>query len=668
MEKLTQLIEGATRANQHIEFVSRLIEKNYLSEEACDALTAQMNEVRSRLADPHLYVAVIGEASSGKSTFINALLGDTLLEMGNITATTAAATVIQHGSAISTSIRFQSGNSEAKRTGPRNRLEFLAESVDKRSSQVLTFTEADEPITVSGIRGLKKLTVRELIMKVTTEPKITQKIASVNITLPAPFLEEGICIIDTPGTNVDIEDHQQVTQRAVNFADGVIILTTARSPMPSSLVKMVREELDLGEQILRSVFLITKMDWIDEEEHIRIVDHVKVQIKRNFSLDGNLPQVFFAVPKIVVQANSGSGNSSLDTQKWLEQFEKLKVELFEFLMRQRATVISEKVLHLLDDLFYMSDSYLAEMWKQFEANRLRLEAAVIPDINQFTLKQKILSEGIVRPAIDGGVIMVQLASDQFRSEVLAKAEREIMKKSSLDEIKTYLNSGLPSLLKRELKELQSQVDTQINDISEAAQVANTQFERNFRDAYKRLQTLKGSILNDNQSSEKLSLNQISFSSLNESNAFKGPSTGATLTTTAIGAVIGTWFFPVIGTAIGAFVGSLFGDIFGPSLDDRKKSLWNELRRDLVAKLSEIKTLALSEVSAYGNNVIVQLEGRIEEHKTYYGRKVSQLRQEQDNQAKAINQLQLQLDQAKYEISRRQQLVKNQLKKLATITF
>jgi GTPase SAR1 family protein len=35
-----------------------------------------MKRIRKRCADPNLYLAVIGEFSSGKSTFINALLRD----------------------------------------------------------------------------------------------------------------------------------------------------------------------------------------------------------------------------------------------------------------------------------------------------------------------------------------------------------------------------------------------------------------------------------------------------------------------------------------------------------------------------------------------------------------------------------------------------------------
>src|SRR5436305_140273 len=60
-------------------------------------LARRLTQIRERREDANLYLAVIGEFSSGKSTLINALLRENLLPTSVVQATTAAATVLRAG-------------------------------------------------------------------------------------------------------------------------------------------------------------------------------------------------------------------------------------------------------------------------------------------------------------------------------------------------------------------------------------------------------------------------------------------------------------------------------------------------------------------------------------------------------------------------------------------
>lgn len=53
----------------------QIINSSYLSGADCREISKRIKSIQSKRKDTKLYLAVIGEFSSGKSTFINALLG-----------------------------------------------------------------------------------------------------------------------------------------------------------------------------------------------------------------------------------------------------------------------------------------------------------------------------------------------------------------------------------------------------------------------------------------------------------------------------------------------------------------------------------------------------------------------------------------------------------------
>jgi septin family protein len=67
--------------------------------------------VRDRMASARLRVLVAGEAKRGKSTLVNALLGQQVLPVG-ITPLTAVATTVRYGDFPHVDVRFTDGHKE----------------------------------------------------------------------------------------------------------------------------------------------------------------------------------------------------------------------------------------------------------------------------------------------------------------------------------------------------------------------------------------------------------------------------------------------------------------------------------------------------------------------------------------------------------------------------
>ena len=119
---------------------------------------AQIAAVHDRLVSARLRVLVAGEAKRGKSSLVNAFLGQAVLPVG-VTPLTAVATTVRYGDDPHVHVRFADGHEERH---PHAALDDLV-------------TEHGNPANRRGI-------------------------VSVTVYVDAPVLADGVELVDTPGT------------------------------------------------------------------------------------------------------------------------------------------------------------------------------------------------------------------------------------------------------------------------------------------------------------------------------------------------------------------------------------------------------------------------------------------------------------------------------------
>ncbi|MGD0673772.1 MAG: dynamin family protein [Polyangiaceae bacterium] len=179
-------------------------------------------ELVRKLEEDRFHLVVVGEFNHGKTTFVNALLGERALPVG-VTPTTAA---IHH---IHWAVRPEA---------------FVVDS--KGQVRPIPFEEAKRFAVGGGATA-------------------AEDVDHLEIGYPAPLLEERILLVDTPGVNDLSLQRADITYSYIPRADAVLFLLDAGQILTES------ERVFLNEKLLKAsrdkiVFVITKWDLLSPEE------------------------------------------------------------------------------------------------------------------------------------------------------------------------------------------------------------------------------------------------------------------------------------------------------------------------------------------------------------------------------------------------------------------
>jgi GTP-binding protein EngB required for normal cell division len=246
-------------------------------------------ESLERLEEPFLLV-VVGEFNAGKSAFINALLGQALLEEG-VTPTTVRIGLLRHGETVT------------------------------------------REVTSAGLETL---------------------------TAPAPALRD-VLVVDTPGTNAVLREHEALTREFVPRADLVLFVTSSDRPFAESERAFLEAIREWGKKV---VIVLNKTDLLDSDEKVtRVVTYVRDQAVRTL---GFSPQVFPVSSRRALLARldgdagalEGSGFPAFEAQvtATLDEVERFRLKLQNPLgvgrrvHREAAALVAGRLALLGDDV------------------------------------------------------------------------------------------------------------------------------------------------------------------------------------------------------------------------------------------------------------------------------------------------------------------------------
>ncbi|HET7767977.1 MAG TPA: dynamin family protein, partial [Chloroflexota bacterium] len=145
-------------------------------------------------------------------------------------------------------------------------------------------------------------------------------------TIPAPVLKE-LSIVDTPGTNAIIRQHEQLTREFVPRSDLVLFVTSVDRPFSESERAFMEHIRTWGKKVL---IVLNKTDLLRDPAELAQIERFVSQSVT--SLLGFTPEIFPVSGRLAYEAKAGAGDAEQRADAWRRSnFEALERYLSETL-------------------------------------------------------------------------------------------------------------------------------------------------------------------------------------------------------------------------------------------------------------------------------------------------------------------------------------------------
>ncbi len=275
-----------------------------------DVSAERIEGVRSQLDEGELSVAVVGEINRGKSTFLNALMGEEVFPSRTMVCT-AGVTVLDHG--------------------------------EEPRAEVIYKDDTTEEIDLSGTEPAQAL--KEVVSR---SNKDVQDIQVTRVWYPNPFTGNGLVLVDTPGVNDPDHWREEITYSYLAEADAVIMLLDPMQPLSASETEFLDSKI-LDRSISNLIFVVNKIDDVPRADREDALDRVEEILSEHVPN----PTVYPVAAKPALEAKQTGDEDKLKGTGMLE-FEE---GLMDFLAKGRGgLLLRTKVQKGLDHLAHIQDT------------------------------------------------------------------------------------------------------------------------------------------------------------------------------------------------------------------------------------------------------------------------------------------------------------------------
>ena len=572
-------IDEMADVNSHIVYASTLMDKYQWEAKTRKILDLQLRRIVDKQNDKLLNICVIGEFSTGKSSFINALVGFELLAVNSLQGTTVAITIIEYGKLFGITITDFKGQISRK--------EYP--NIEALSNELYAYT---------------------------TDAKYAEKVCYLSVTLPAGILKNGFRIIDTPGTNSLELWHEEITRRAITeLSDLSIVLIDATKPMPETLSSFVEDAL--GKSIKDCVFVANKIDLIREKERLGIVKYIGVKVGHNFDIESPFILPFSSV---VLTNMFSKDKYPVDNDCLLLTTDSLK-DLLAYTARNRIKAQARKILQLIEQIYTTLNRDIHLIAEKYERELRVLDRSKQTDLKPFIRRQISARQ---KSFVDEAKSKMHIAENKIGSLVkssIGVINKQLNSCSTIDNLSDYIKNGkLSEDIEKEGHNLTHSIETNFDDVEAVFRSEIQKFQAEFRMEFSRLQMLsfqievipqKIDICRTTHTANIGPVTTLISEELSKENwAFGG---GA-----AAGAVLGTMLMPGIGTIMGAALGAVMAGISAaPDVAEVRTKVESKLSIPLSSYYRSVANDCMSNYSSYISDLNRNLDNEINRYYTAY---------------------------------------------------
>lgn len=612
-----QMFDGEKLVVQSaITYFAQIRKKYGIGIEPWENIRRGLIQIKRRNSDQTLYLGVVGEASAGKSTFINALLGFEFLKEDTGLGTTVASTILRYGEKLSIKGRYIDG-----------RLEELSEK--------------SLGISTDGNPNVWSLSLLTTLHKYTADEETAKGVDYVDVGLPVDnaFLKSGVAIVDTPGINSGNERHNDVTTRAIKeICDTALILFPANVPLSKCLADYIKE--NLMDVIGRCLLVMTQVDKLRPKERSSQLKYVVSRLK---SSTGGVAggAIGVAAYYALERDDYGKADEATVTQYRKDFAAACDIMRTTTLSFKKAAILEKMLGFMNGELLPMLKSVVEEKQSEMNARRLQLEQNQLIDMEKFIRKEKsVRARAFSRVEVMEDQVVETVS--KVRQDFLDSMHSRIYDAEDRDGLKQAMDEGA---IRRKLAGLQEPFKESLRELCKpyrdlfASSMEN--FHAEFVLAYRKLENIskRESMLQLEDVSEGELEVSVSIENFGEAvDAQLGADALKSLGGAGAGAVIGSFICPGLGTVIGGVLGGVFGALFGKSLDTLKQEAYGSICSIGDDWLQQMMPQTDQYIESYKTACVGQMKEKIDAYKARYGTKVSELIEKERNEQELLRQL------------------------------
>ena len=330
------------------------------------------------LTNPNYQIAVFGPFNHGKSTLLNALLGNKTLPI-DLIPTTGAAIYVNYGDELKTTIILKDGRE----------------------------------ITQEGTKVLQEYAILD------EDRRMREDVVEVRVSCNHPFLKTGVEFLDLPGTN-DRESQDDLVKDKLLGANLIVHVLDARKLMTLAEREKLRDWLqDRG--INTVIFAVNFLNLLTAEERKKVQNRLRFVAQSFRSQLPNGISNLYCIDALPALRARLKGNTADAQTAGLTEFESALQNIVEACKQQKSIRFS-RVVNIANNLIQLGKE------KQ-QAIALKIETEKQHQQQQIIIKQKaskLIEQGLTRTVsnFQGWLYLPKLLEQEQAKLAIALQRRE----------------------------------------------------------------------------------------------------------------------------------------------------------------------------------------------------------------------------------------------------